>query len=310
VSAQGAAGEVALRVPDEPGTFEVRYHLAPPEGGSQVIGRSPSFTSRAATATLDAPAEVGGGATFEVAWTGPDNLGDYLTIVPVGADEGAFRDYAYTVSGSPARLTAPLDAGAYELRYVTAQAGSTLVRRAIAVAAVTASVTAPAQVPAGAAFEVAWSGPDNASDYLTIVPAGAGEGEYGSYAYTGSGDPATLTAPIDAGAYEVRYVAGQDQSTLARAPVTVTTVGATVAAAAQVDAGGAFEVSWTGPDNPGDYLTIVPAGAAEGAYLDYAYTADGSPVALTAPDEAGRYEVRYVTGQGDRTLASTPVEVR
>jgi len=83
-----------------------------------------------------------------------------------------------------------------------------------------------------------------------------------------------------------------------------------VTAAARVDAGAAFEVSWTGPDNPGDYLTIVPAGAAEGAYLDYAYTADGSPVTLTAPDEAGRYEVRYVTGQGDRTLASAPVEVR
>ena len=308
--AQGAAGEVALRVPDEPGAFEVRYHLALPEGGSRVIGRSPAFTSRAATATLDAPAEVGGGAAFEVAWSGPDNQGDFLTIVPAGAEEGAFRDYAYTAEGSPARLTAPQEAGAYELRYVTAQVGSTLARRAIAVVAATASLTAPAQVPAGAAFEVAWSGPDNEGDYVTIVPVGTAEGEYGSYANTAHGSPATLTAPIDAGAYEVRYVAGQDQSTVASARVAVTAVGATVTAAARVGAGAAFEVAWTGPDNPGDYLTIVPAGAEEGEYLDYAYTAGGSPITLTAPDEPGRYEVRYVSGQGDRTLASAPVEVR
>jgi Ca-activated chloride channel homolog len=57
-------------------------------------------------------------------------------------------------------------------------------------------------------------------------------------------------------------------------------------------------------------VTIVPAGADEGAYLDYRYLDSGSPATLTAPGEAGRYEVRYVFGNGDRTLASTPIEVR
>lgn len=307
---EGTAGEVTLRVPDETGAFEVRYHLALPEGGSKVIGRSPAFQVTAATATLTAPAEVAAGAAFEVAWTGPGNPGDYVTIVPEGAEEGRYLFYAYTGAGSPATLTAPIAAGAYEVRYVTGQNGSTLARRTVTVAAASASVRPPAEAAAGAAFEVAWTGPANPGDYLTIVPAGAGEGEYLSYAYADAGSPATLIAPIDAGAFEIRYVAGQDGSTMAAAPISVTPVTASVSAPATVDAGATFEVAWTGPANAGDYLTIVPAGADEGEYLDYAYADAGSPLTLTAPDEPGRYELWYVSGQGYRTLARAPVEVR
>lgn len=307
--ASGTSGSVELRVPDDAGELEVRYHLVLPEGGTRVIGRSPVFASQAATATLEGPAEVGAGGTFAVAWTGPDNDGDYLTIVPEGAHEGSYDSYAYTRDGSPATLIAPGRPGAYELRYVTGQ-GGTLARAPITVIAVEAAVAGPSEVPAGSEFDVAWTGPDNDGDYLTIVEVGAHEGAYTSYAYAREGSPVTLAAPVEPGAYEIRYVAGRGDATLASAPITVTAVSASLQAPASVATGERFEVGWEGPDNRNDYVTIVAAGAPEGAYLSYQYTRDGRPATLTAPTEPGAYEVRYVTGVGDRTLASVPITVR
>ncbi len=307
--ASGSAGSVDLRVPDEPGTLEVRYHLALPEGGTRVIGRSPTFASRAATATLDGPDEVPAGSGFNVEWTGPDNDRDYLTIVEVDAREGAYTSYQYTRDGSPATLTAPIEPGAYEIRYVTGRSDATVASTPITVTAVTASLGAPESVGAGGQFAVEWIGPDNDRDYLTIVPEDAREGSYDSYQYTRDGSPVTLTAPDEPGAYEVRYVTGQGDRTLASAPITVIAVGATVTVAPEIPAGSEFSVAWTGPDNDRDYLTIVEAGAREGAYTSYQYTRDGSPATLSAPAEPGAYEVRYVTGREENTLASVPVTV-
>ena len=304
------AGEVELRVPDQPGALEVRYHLSLPEGGTRVIGRSPVFTSRAASARLDAPAEVAAGSAFAVAWSGPDHARDYLTIVPVGAAEGSYASYAYTSRGSPGSLTAPIQPGEYEIRYVTGQASATLASVPVVVTAVATSLEAPPEVPAGSTFAVAWSGPDASGDYVTIVEEGAREGAYMSYAYTRRGSPVELSAPIDAGRYEVRYVAGQGSATLASVPVVVTEVAVRLEAPSEVAAGEAFEVAWSGPDASGDYVTIVEEGAREGAYMSYAYTRRGSPVRITAPSEAGRYELRYVAGQGNRTLGSIPIVVR
>ena len=60
---------------------------------------------------MDGPDSVEAGADFEVAWTGPDNAGDYIAIVPVNATEWTNTDdYFSTSSGSPGDLTAPDDA--------------------------------------------------------------------------------------------------------------------------------------------------------------------------------------------------------
>jgi Ca-activated chloride channel homolog len=307
----GTTGETTLRVPDQAITLEARYHLELPEGGTRVIGRSPTFHTRAATATVRAPNELPAGSAFELTWQGPNNPGDYLTIVPERAEDQSWTTYAYTSSGTPATLTAPIEPGPYEIRYVTGQANAVLARQGVVVTAVSASVQPlVAEAGAGAAFEVAWEGPDNQGDYVTVVPEDAPEGAYTSYAYTRNGSPSQLTAPMDPGRYEVRYVAGQGNRTLASASVHITATTASVRPLAdEVGAGAAFEVAWQGPDNRGDYVTVVPEDAPEGAYTSYAYTRNGSPSQLTAPMDPGRYEVRYVTGQGNRTLARSVMRV-
>lgn len=311
--ATAAAGdrEVAVRVPETTEALEARYLIDLPEGGSRVIGRSDPFTPFAIAATVAAPESVPAGTTFDVAWTGPALDGDFVTVVAAGADDGAYASYQYAAAtGSPTQLVASPEPGRYEVRYVTGGAGTVLARAAFDVVASAATLTAPDEVVAGAGFEVSWTGPNGPRDYVTVVPAGAEVGAYLDYRYTEDGSPVSLTAPIEPGAYEVRYVVGQDDRTLTSAAIQVTAVTATVAAPAQVASGATFDVAWTGPSYDRDYVTIVPVGAAEGSYLSYAYTRDGNPAQLGAPDEPGSYEVRYVTGADDATLARTAIEVR
>lgn len=172
-----------------------------------------------------------------------------------------------------------------------------------------ASIAGPQEIPAGAQFEVTWTGPDAQNDYVTIVAAGAPQDAYNDYARTRRGSPATLTAPDAVGAYELRYVLNEGRRVLASQPVTLVPVTAALIAPDEAVAGAQIEVQWQGPDNNNDYITVVEVGAPEGSYNHYARTRRGNPATLTLPDGLGNYEIRYVLNQSGRTLASLPVTV-
>ena len=104
-----------LDVALEPGDYAVRYQSEREEA----IYASVPIKVVAAEVVLDAPASVAAGQSFEVRWSGPDLSSDYVTIVPVGAEPGAYMDYQYTEKGSPLTLTAPEAPGDYELRYAS-----------------------------------------------------------------------------------------------------------------------------------------------------------------------------------------------
>ncbi|MGM0536199.1 MAG: VWA domain-containing protein [Pseudomonadota bacterium] len=258
-------------------------------------------------ATLNAPADIPAGSEFEVSWEGPDDSRDYITIVPAGAPEDAYESYQRTSRGSPLSLTAPDALGEHEVRYVHNATEEVLASQPVTLTPVSAEVQAPEEIPAGSEFEVDWEGPDNPRDYVTLVPAGAPEDAYESYQRTSRGSPLSLTAPDALGEHEVRYVLQQSRRVLASQPVTLTPVSAEVQAPEEIPAGSEFEVDWEGPDNPRDYVTLVPAGAPEDAYESYQRTSRGSPLSLTAPDALGNHEVRYVLQQSRRVLASQPV---
>jgi Ca-activated chloride channel family protein len=222
VEVSGASGSSALTVPGEPGLLEARYHLRLPEGGSRIIGRSEACRSPLPDALLSAPAEVTAGSTFEVGWTGPGGERDYITIVPAGAPEGAWLDYAYTANGNPAQITTPVEPGQYELRYGTDKHGDLiLASQPIEVTAAAVTLDAPASVSAGSSFQVFWTGPDGPQEYITIVPAGAPEGTWRDYAYTATGNPVIIQAPDEAGAYEIRYASDHVSGTFASRPIRV-----------------------------------------------------------------------------------------
>lgn len=315
--ADGVSGSVALRIPGEAGDLEARFHVVLPEGGTRVIGRSLAFVSQPLIAHLEAPDAVNAGSPFEVTWDGPAAEGDYLTVVPVGTRDGMRQGMsANTSGGSPLTLVAPPVPGAYEVRYVLRREHRTLERVAIDVGPPDVSLEVDAEVEAGTRFEVEWVGPANEGDYLTIVPAGTSrDGAYNiawSLRSTQDGSPLTLSAPSTPGEYEVRYVLGAGRRSLVSSPIVVVPSTATLAAPAEVEAGATFEVEWSGPDNEGDYLLIVPPTARDGVFhmARTAETRHGSPITMTAPSTPGEYEIRYVRAGSRRMLVSVPITVR
>ena len=107
------------------------------------------------------------------------------------------------------------------LRYVQGHSRRVLVTRPIEVAAVTATLKAPATVSAGAPFPLEWTGPANVKAYVSIATPDQPAGKYASFRYTRRGSPAKMTAPDQPGSYELRYVQGQSRTILARKRIQV-----------------------------------------------------------------------------------------
>ena len=300
-------GDLKLAMPAKPGDYELRLCEAASPYKTMV---AKPITLSAASASVSAPASVAAGAAVEVKWTGPNNDRDYITIGETTPNGRLYLDYKYSGDGSPLKLTAPEKPGNYEVRYILGVGDTVIARQPITVGGVTASLTAPAQVAAGARFKVSWTGPNNARDYVTLVKAGAAEKTWERYEYTSKGKTLQLTAPDVPGNYEVRYATGREYLTLASAPITVGAVTGTVAGPAQVVAGESFKATWKGPDNPRNFITVVPKGAREGEYSSYFYTtAKDNPGKLIAPLAPGDYELRYSTAEKYLTLARAALQV-
>ncbi|RDD99791.1 VWA domain-containing protein [Paracoccus pantotrophus] len=258
---------------------------------------------------LEAPAAVLTGASFTVSWSSTIDPQDYVTIVPVGADQNTRGVYQRVRGDTENSLTAPAEPGLYEVRYVQNEGARVLGSAPVEVVEAKVSISAPDEVTTGASFVVSWSSSIHPQDYVTIVPTGADQGAYTNYQRVRGDNENSLTAPAEPGLYEVRYVLNEGTRVLASAPVEVVEAEVSISAPDEVTTGASFAVSWSFSVHPQDYVTIVPAGADEGAYTNYQRVRGDTENSLTAPAEPGLYEVRYVLDEGSRTLASTPVEV-
>ena len=253
--------EKVLDAPSQPGDYEVRL-LGADSPYKTLLSRPLKIVMP--TATVKGPASAAAGGEMQVTWTGPNNARDFVGLGVPGKD--SYLNYEYTKNGSPTKLKVPEEPGSYEIRYFLGVDNVIIARQALTVTAVSASLTAPAQVAAGAKFKVSWTGPNNARDFVTIVKAGASERSYQDYVYTSKGSTLEFTAPDAAGQYELRYLTAGEYYTLARAAITVGAVSASVKGPAQVAAGAKFQVTWTGPDNSRDFIILVKAGASERSY--------------------------------------------
>ena len=298
---------VSLVAPPRPGNYEIRYLAA---ASPYATLKKRPLTVVAAVATLEAAASVPAGDELSVSWSGPDNPMDFITLVPVATPEGQYAVYAYTNKGSPLTLRAPDVTGEYEIRYLLGSGGyPTLGRRPVTVTGTAASLEAPESIAAGSPMTIVWLGPDNVQDFITIVPAGAGARAYDAYVYTARGNPAAMTAPEVAGEYEIRYLTGQSNATLAARPLTVTAVSATLEAPPSAPAHDAVSVSWEGPGNPLDYVVIVPVGSDNATSGPYAYVSRGKTLRIATPEEPGDYELRYVTSGKNLTLGKRAIAI-
>jgi Ca-activated chloride channel family protein len=301
----GQGSPLKVTAPGDVGPGEIRYMSG--QGDLVLARRAIKFVL--AEVTLTAPDEAVAGSAVEVTWTGPNNQNDYLTIVGKTVADGERGAIAYTGQGSPLKVTAPGEPGAGEIRYMRGQDDQVLARRPITMATAQITLNAPDEAVAGAAVEIAWTGPNNQNDYLTIVGKAVADGERGEISYLGRGSLATVTAPGEPGPGEIRYMRGADDVVLARRPITLKAAKVTLKAPAKSPLGEPVHVEWTGPNNRNDYLTIVPKGTPDGREGNSGWTASGSPIQLNPPDTAGPCEIRYVSGQGDKVLARIPIDI-
>lgn len=299
---------LTMTAPGTPGELEIRYHTG--DSGYPVLAFA-KLKVVADRAEIEAPATADIGETISLTWRGPDNPRDFISVDPAGAADRKYGSYVYTQEGSPVTLTMPSTPGTYEIRYHLGVSKYPVIGKAtIEIGDVIAELEAPRQAPAGEVLSISWTGPDNERDFISIDPKGAEDSVYGKYAYTRDGKTLELPAPDEPGEYEIRYhLGGSPYRVIGTSPLQVGAVSATVEATGPVTAGEPFEVRWTGPDNPRDFVTIVPAGAEPRSWEDYAYTHRGNPLRLEAPDKAGDYELRYLSGQKYLTLGSAPVTV-
>ena len=178
-------------------------------------------------------------------------------------------------------------------------------------------ISAPEQITAGARFDVSWTQSINNRDWVQIVPAGHPEGKLDNYIRVENKQQGQLTAPGQAGMYEVRYVLSQGGKTLAHAPVEVLAedatldFGAGLQAPAKARPGETITVSWSGgSDGKDQRVTLAKADAADFTWIAAHKVGEQKSQSFTLPDEAGRYEVRYLDVSNTAVLGRAIVEVK
>lgn len=297
--------EKVLLMPAKPGIYEVRYVL---REGAKTMARTPVEITEPEV-TVSAPATVIAGSQFEVSWTGAVNENDYVTIVPIGTEEGEHDNYVVVRSHESKELQAPADVGMYEVRYILREGTRTMATAPVEITAPSVTLGAPETARAGEAFPVSWTGAVSPNDYITIVSVGTDEGEHNNYFTVRTHEEKDLQAPSQAGMYEIRYILREGAKTMATLPIEIIDPSVTLQGPDAVRAGDTMRITWTGTVSGNDYITIVPMGTDDGDYGEYFSVRSHSEHDLVAPDQTGMYELRYVLREGTRVVARQMVEV-
>lgn len=304
-----------MRAPGDPGTYQLRYVWAAPQGRTVLATEAITITDAAVALVSDPSRQIG--QTLTVTWKGPGNNGDYIDIVPRGYTKTTGElTYQYLRSAEPVTLRVPGKPGAYDVRYVAAASDGRSVLRTAPLEVSDAKVDLAFNPSAalGEMLSVDWAGPDGSGDYIDIVPKGHTRttGEI-AYFYTTKGSPSDLKLPGTPGDYEVRYILGapDGRRVLASAPLTMRDIAVSITPdRTSAVAGSSLSVTWEGPGTTGDYVDLVPRGYTKTTgEKSYAYTRTGNPVTLQMPGEPGEYDLRYMldTASGRSVKATVPV---
>jgi len=172
-----------------------------------------------------------------------------------------------------------------------------------------ASVNGPGSAVSGATIVVTWTAPKGGYDKIGIVAAGAPDKQRPLKSQYARKSPTRINVPEPVGNYEIRYIQGKGDATLAKTALTVTPASATVQGPGTAVSGATIAVSWTGPENEFDKIVIVEAGAPEKANALESEYVRKSPTQIKVPEPVGEYEIRYLTGESGSTLATTRITV-
>ncbi len=284
--------------------------------GSVTLARA-SVEVLGAEASISAPETATAGSSFAISWSTPVHPQDWVTIVPMGADEGAYTSYHRVGSSTGRDITAPAEPGLYEVRYVLNAGSVTLARASVEVIRAEVSITGPETVRAGDNLRFSWSAPIHPQDWVTIVPMGADEGAYTIFHRVGSNTRRDITAPAETGLYELRYVLNEGGVTLGRHIVEVVEAtaaldeGAGLSAPETAAPGETVIVTWTGGSDGADQrVTLARADQALFSWIAAQPVNIEGALSFALPDTPGFYEFRYLDISNQALLGRAIIEVR
>jgi len=318
------ARTVDLIAPVKPGIYELRYMW---RNGRDVLATRQIEVIEAAV-SIEAPATVRLGETFEVSWVGPGANRDTIELVdPTGGVQGAEKRLRGTrlVNGDyEARmvaLAAPAEPGFYRLQYWSGDGREALASREIEVLEAPVSLTAPEEVSIGAVFETVWEGPGDRQDAVWLVDpdarGGQGETLVNMRLVNGDYDNRTvaMNAPATPGTYELQYYNGDNRAVLATRKLTVAAAEVALEAPETAPMAQRFTVSWVGPGARRDSIELFDpdAKAGQGDVVKSVRIVNGDydarTVDIDAPATPGDYVLRYWNADSRVVLAERPITV-
>ncbi len=163
-----------------------------------------------------------------------------------------------------------------------------------------ASLEAVRPVIAGAEFLVRYRGPNGRYDQVRIVDPRRPDAYFSNMPVSlASAGRVRLVAPEKPGRYEIRYL-DQDKRVLAATVLEVRSANTVLSVPARVVEGSRIGVRWRGHTNENDKIQLVSA--KQDKMLKSVYAAlnkDEKRTYLVAPEKAGDYILRYVSGSGN-----------
>ncbi len=266
------------------------------------------FEEPAVTAILTAPATAIIAEDVEVAWEGPNEQGDFITIRH--PDSNSLLSVVNVRDEPTVTIRMPSEPGTYTIAYSqdggnSAPIGTTTIE----VLDASATLLAPDTVAIAEAFQVTWEGPGYDHDRVAIVPVGERAQASNGRALL-FGNPLDLTAPAEVGQYELHYILREDARVIGTRPIEVVAVQASITTAPSAPAGSTAEIGWTGPENEGDFIGIrAPDAEGYHRFTNTTRIEDGNPLDLLMPVEPGTYVIEYVLGEGRLAIAEATIEV-
>ncbi|EBA18745.1 von Willebrand factor type A domain protein [Roseobacter sp. SK209-2-6] len=177
-------------------------------------------------------------------------------------------------------------------------------------AAAKATLTGPAKARAGQVIEIAWQGPGEAGDWIGTLAPNADVGAFSSRIGIDHGNPAPLPVPPQEGPYDLVYVQAETGEVLARQPLEVTPMVASISAPASGTTGSSVLVNWQGRGSEKDFVGIAPKAEGFPATSFYFETIGAAQQSLRMPSHPGDYEIVYIATTDPWTvLARTPISL-
>lgn len=307
--AADSQGRLSVRTPAKSGEYALRY--VSPRRKQAVLGEVKVQVIEAVV-NISGPAEAYAGGSVEVSATGPVDSRHWIGFAPAGSPISSYRDYVRPQAGVETyTLRTPGEPGDYELRYVLDEAGDIAASQPIRILPAEASISGPAEAEAGASISVIASGPVASRHWIGFAPAGSPDSSYLHYVRPeADAESYTLHTPGEPGDYELRYVLNELGPVVASQPIRILPSTASISGPSEARAGSEVTISATGPVESRHWIGFAPAGSPDSAYRDYTRPQAGvTSYTLTAPTEAGDYEIRYVLNESGPVVASQPIRI-